>query len=203
MNEATRHQLRLIREVPELVRHVGPLWLMGGWAVDFLTGRIRRPHDDIDWVALLPLRPAILSVLAGAGFGITHDLGWHTRLTRDTAREYGEVELNFLQELDETPYLVVMDDADKLIRPGRYRFPKEMLDPGRIRELHGVQALVTSPLSELAFRVNYAQLRVQPDTDPKYESDTEALRRLLSLGEQEEAKAYFKREPLTDSEQEP
>jgi len=203
MTEETNHQLALIREVPTLVRDVGPLWLIGGWAVDFLTGRVRRPHDDIDWMASAASRPAILSKLQEEGFRITHDLGWHTRLTRDAAREYGEVEIDFVQELDGTPFLVVTNDAGNFVRPGRYRLPDDMLDPARIRELQGVRALVTDPLSELAVRLNYSEFRVRPEPDPKYELDTEALRYLLSPAEQEEAKKYFRREPLMGSEQKP
>lgn len=40
-----------------------PVWLRGGWAIDFFLGRLTRDHADIDWFALAedgerrPVRP--------------------------------------------------------------------------------------------------------------------------------------------------
>jgi hypothetical protein len=201
MDKETKHQLALIQEVPSLLRDVSPLWLIGGWALDFLLATIRRRHDDIDWLTLFPAKDAILRVLHSSGFRVTHNLGWHTRLTRDAYREYGEVEINFLQKEPSGLFLVVTDDAGGFVRLGKYNLPDNTLDPTHIRELEGIKALVTSPISEFACRVNYAQFRMQPDADEKYEKDTEALRSLLTEREQQEAVTYFVRSPLRDSEQ--
>ena len=201
MDKETKGQLALIQEVPSLLRDVSPLWLIGGWAIDFLLGTIRRRHDDIDWLTLFSAKDAILQVLQSSGFRVTHDLGWHTRLTRDAHREYGEVEINFLQKEPNGLFLVITNDTGGFVRPGQYNLPDNALDPTHIRELEGIKALVTSPISEFACRVNYAQFRIQPDVDEKYEKDTEALRSLLTKREQEEAVTYFVRSPLRDSEQ--
>jgi phosphorylcholine metabolism protein LicD len=42
-------QLELIEEFASLAKAAGvDCWLRGGWALDFLLGRITRPHEDID-----------------------------------------------------------------------------------------------------------------------------------------------------------
>lgn len=48
----SEHQLRQIAEVLDTTRALGvPLWLRGGWAVDFFLGAVTRDHGDIDWFA--------------------------------------------------------------------------------------------------------------------------------------------------------
>jgi Aminoglycoside-2''-adenylyltransferase len=42
-------QLQLIREFTKLAEEAGVVcWLRGGWALDFLLGRVTRVHEDID-----------------------------------------------------------------------------------------------------------------------------------------------------------
>ncbi|MFD3806820.1 nucleotidyltransferase domain-containing protein [Streptomyces sp. NPDC058611] len=48
----SEHQLRQIAEVLGTARGLRvPLWLRGGWAVDFFLGTVTRDHGDIDWFA--------------------------------------------------------------------------------------------------------------------------------------------------------
>jgi lincosamide nucleotidyltransferase A/C/D/E len=44
------------------------VWLDGGWAIDALLGRQRRPHDDVDLVAPLHAAAAIQDALAELGY---------------------------------------------------------------------------------------------------------------------------------------
>ena len=48
-------------------------WLMGGWAIDALVGRQRRPHDDLDLLVGETDLLRAADVLAAAGF--TGDVG--------------------------------------------------------------------------------------------------------------------------------
>ncbi|GGP32120.1 hypothetical protein GCM10018980_67600 [Streptomyces capoamus] len=51
-HERARRQLDLIARVLEAARADGiPLWLRGGWAMDFFLGEVTREHGDIDWFA--------------------------------------------------------------------------------------------------------------------------------------------------------
>ena len=43
------HQLELIADVVATCQSIGaPIWLRGGWAMDFFLGWVTRDHADID-----------------------------------------------------------------------------------------------------------------------------------------------------------
>ena len=51
MDDKATTQLRLIAEIEGVLRSARiRFWLRGGWALDFLIGRITRQHSDIDLV---------------------------------------------------------------------------------------------------------------------------------------------------------
>lgn len=45
-----------------------PVWLRGGWAMDFFLGCVTREHSDIDWFTLAAGGPRIAAVLQQLGF---------------------------------------------------------------------------------------------------------------------------------------
>ncbi|MET8362640.1 nucleotidyltransferase domain-containing protein [Micromonospora sp. NPDC005252] len=50
MDDLARRQLASIAEVVEVAGSAGiPVWLRGGWAMDFQLGQVSRPHVDVDW----------------------------------------------------------------------------------------------------------------------------------------------------------
>ncbi|MFF0256131.1 nucleotidyltransferase domain-containing protein [Micromonospora zamorensis] len=50
MDELARRQLASIAEVVAVTGASGiPVWLRGGWAMDFQLGTVTRPHVDVDW----------------------------------------------------------------------------------------------------------------------------------------------------------
>jgi hypothetical protein len=50
MDDVARRQLASIAELVEVARSAGvPVWLRGGWAMDFQLGALSRPHVDVDW----------------------------------------------------------------------------------------------------------------------------------------------------------
>jgi hypothetical protein len=62
-------QLRLIHELTTVLRVAQiPHWLFGGWVVDFLVGKITRPHHDIDLIVWLRDAPAFRDLLARHGY---------------------------------------------------------------------------------------------------------------------------------------
>lgn len=65
----TELQLQIINEVNRICEaNEIPLWLRGGWAIDFLLGRITRSHEDIDLVSWVSNREVIEEALVGSGF---------------------------------------------------------------------------------------------------------------------------------------
>ena len=62
--DRTNRQLRLIAEVVRLTEQCGiPVWLRGGWAVDFALGEVTRDHRDIDWFTGAATLPALRTAL--------------------------------------------------------------------------------------------------------------------------------------------
>ncbi|MBN6205122.1 hypothetical protein JYK21_01555 [Ralstonia pickettii] len=53
LNKHTVSQLRVLSEISTLSKVIGfEYWLRGGWAIDFLLGKITRFHDDMPPVIL-------------------------------------------------------------------------------------------------------------------------------------------------------
>ena len=69
VGEAAERQFRLLAEIAAAFDAAGiPVWLRGGWALDFLLGRIRRDHADIDRVAWREDSDAISEALTSRRF---------------------------------------------------------------------------------------------------------------------------------------
>jgi hypothetical protein len=67
--------IRQLAAVAELVRLADqlriPVWLRGGWAVDFALGRLTRDHVDIDWFAPADRAEGLITGLTRVGFTMT------------------------------------------------------------------------------------------------------------------------------------
>ena len=69
-NQATT-QLRLIAEIESVLRSARiRFWLRGGWALDFLIGRVTRQHSDIDLVTWRRHASRIERLLVEAGYRV-------------------------------------------------------------------------------------------------------------------------------------
>jgi hypothetical protein len=50
VTDGSKRQLAHLMEAHNILQSAGvPHWLAGGWAVDFLVGRVTRQHDDVDF----------------------------------------------------------------------------------------------------------------------------------------------------------
>ncbi|MDX5475667.1 MAG: hypothetical protein LPK00_09055 [Bacillaceae bacterium] len=68
-NTQTISQLKVLSEISALSDELDiTFWLRGGWAIDFLLGKITRPHDDIDIVTWIDNREQLETTLAVAGY---------------------------------------------------------------------------------------------------------------------------------------
>ncbi|OPA78699.1 hypothetical protein BVG16_12650 [Paenibacillus selenitireducens] len=69
LDEQTKSQLNVISEMNEIFKSIGGrYWLRGGWAIDFLLGRVTRPHEDLDLVTWVHNREGLAQMLMDAGF---------------------------------------------------------------------------------------------------------------------------------------
>jgi hypothetical protein len=65
----TESQLKVLSEISSISKALEiEFWLRGGWAIDFLLGKITRPHDDIDLVTWIQNREQLENALANAGY---------------------------------------------------------------------------------------------------------------------------------------
>jgi hypothetical protein len=64
-----QRQLKLIEEFVSVAETAGAAcWLRGGWAVDFLVGRVTRAHEDLDLFIWAADAPMLLPILDRHGF---------------------------------------------------------------------------------------------------------------------------------------
>ncbi|WP_088072317.1 nucleotidyltransferase domain-containing protein [Gottfriedia luciferensis] len=62
-------QLKIIKEINEIcLNHNFQLWLRGGWAIDFLLGKITRSHSDVDLVTWIEYREQLEQAMVNAGY---------------------------------------------------------------------------------------------------------------------------------------
>ncbi|WP_227395963.1 nucleotidyltransferase domain-containing protein [Jeotgalibacillus aurantiacus] len=63
------NQLQALSDIGAISKTLGiAFWLRGGWAIDFLLGRVTRPHDDIDIVTWIDHRERLEIELEEAGY---------------------------------------------------------------------------------------------------------------------------------------
>ena len=69
IDESAAKQLDVLRRIDLILTEIeAGFWLRGGWAVDFLLGRISRPHADLDLVLWQRDRARVHQALESAGF---------------------------------------------------------------------------------------------------------------------------------------
>lgn len=62
-------QLTAVAQFVGIAEHLSaPVWLRGGWAMDFFLGSVTREHLDIDWFALADDAPRLAAALVAEGF---------------------------------------------------------------------------------------------------------------------------------------
>ncbi|MBL1107683.1 aminoglycoside adenylyltransferase [Streptomyces sp. 5-8] len=165
--ERAGRQLGLIAGVLEAARDRGvPLWLRGGWAMDFFLGEVTRDHGDIDWFARAGDARVLADVLARLG---------HTPVPGPPA----DLQLDFVKDaLDSSFTLVDTDAAGRVTVAGGpwagTPWPDGMLgtEPGRIGAL---EAPIVDP------RVQIEIKRMMPVWDPsrpRRAKDAEDIARL-------------------------
>jgi hypothetical protein len=105
--DGTAAQLALIEELSRLLTdEATPHWLFGGWAVDFVVGRVTRPHRDIEFVVWWHDAERLPPIL-----------GEHEYEVR--ARE--EEAITFIKQGQHVEFYVIVRDArGRLITPGRW-----------------------------------------------------------------------------------
>jgi hypothetical protein len=67
--DRAERQLGMIADVVAMSGRLGvQVWLRGGWAMDFVLGRVTRDHVDIDWSGWIDDAPSITAALHADGY---------------------------------------------------------------------------------------------------------------------------------------
>jgi hypothetical protein len=143
-------QLSLIREIDRVFRraHIR-YWLRGGWALDFLRGKITRPHSDIDLVTWKHHALRVRRHLVASGFDLMKNLGEQM----DFAKSGQQISIVFIARDQEgricTPNIPEWEWLPKALSLPPYR-------------LQGISCHVISPEQLLNEKEGYQQGTGQP-----------------------------------------
>ncbi|MEU9478324.1 aminoglycoside adenylyltransferase [Streptomyces sp. NPDC048191] len=160
-------QLDLIAETLGAARDRGiPLWLRGGWAMDFFLGEVTREHGDVDWFAWAGDAAALAGMLAGLG---------HTPVPGPPPG----LQLDFVKDgLDSSFTLLDRDTAGRVVVAGGpwagTPWPEGLLDtrPGRIED---IEAPIVSPRAQIEIK---RMMPVWDPSRPRRAKDAEDITRL-------------------------
>ncbi|AST91912.1 nucleotidyltransferase domain-containing protein [Sutcliffiella cohnii] len=69
VDEQTQTQLKVLYEISKIFDNLdADFWLRGGWAIDFMLGKVTRPHSDIDIKTWITNRELLEDALLKAGY---------------------------------------------------------------------------------------------------------------------------------------
>lgn len=116
-------QFDLISQICLLLRPAGmEFWLRDGWAIDFLLGRITRPHSDIDLVARRQDAVQLRHLFEQAGFLFERDTG----IQYDFSKHGQEISIVFISQKRDK--LFVKSIPEWVWLPDALLFPPQELD---------------------------------------------------------------------------
>lgn len=161
-------QLTLLQEILALCEtRAIPIWVRGGWAVDFALGQITREHEDIDLFAWARDAARLVEALEQAGF-CPQD-GPPPDQQRDFTKEEESIQVA-LVDLNEGGEVVVAGGswAGSLWPPG-------MLGSHR-GQLGELSCPIVNPLVQIELKEQFPVWRPDLPHKPKHASDIARLR---------------------------
>src|SRR5690554_2903517 len=158
----TKLQLKVLDELSTICDNLGvEFWLRGGWAIDFLLGKITRIHADIDLVAWIQDRDRLEKELINAGYERVPVKEEFRGRQSDFRKE--NVDVTYI-------YLTYSDDGDLILNGlPEWIWRKDSLLRQRYT-LSGISAKVLSPKQLLEEKEAYEEIGRpyrQKDADSK------------------------------------
>jgi len=135
-----RRQLELIHEFASLAGESGvEWWLRGGWALDFLLGRVTRAHEDIDLFIWAADAPRLLPSLKGKGY-------------EEIGGPPPEQQRNLVKDCEEFHLTLIEENELGVVTAGgrwaNFPWPRGMLD-GPIGRIGDIRCRPISPEAQL------------------------------------------------------
>lgn len=157
---SVENQLAVLREIVSLLRRARiPYWVRGGWAVDFLIGRARPRHEDIDLVTWSRHAARLRRLL--------EDVSYQLAPTPQPVRQY-----DFVKNGVDVSFVFIRRDADGVIRsPGspEWRWPDDALAHAPCT-LMGIRARPLPAHLLLAEKLGYEKAMGRPFRTKDHES---------------------------------
>ena len=144
MEDQATTQLRLIAEIESVLRSARiRFWLRGGWALDFLIGRVTRQHSDIDLVTWRRHASRIERLLLEAGYRVA--------TVTDLAA------IHFEKSGQDIGIAFIANDEDgRIVTPGREFWPwPQGAFPAAEMRLEGIICRTMSAAALLEEKENY------------------------------------------------
>ncbi|BAK33410.1 hypothetical protein MLP_03960 [Microlunatus phosphovorus NM-1] len=144
MEDLAKVQLVAIAELVDAAGELNaPVWLRGGWAMDFFLGRVTREHLDIDWFVLVEDAARLREQLLQHGF-----------VDVTTADPEQQIDLR-RGRVDHGIAIIRLDDqGNAVVAGGTWAgepWPVGMLD-GRIGRIGDTRAPVISPGAQIEIK---------------------------------------------------
>jgi hypothetical protein len=150
----TELQLKVLGEISAISEPLEiKFWLRGGWAIDFLIGKITRPHDDIDLVTWIQNRERLENALANEGY---EQLTVRKKFrNRQSDFRKDNVEVTFIYITHSSNGNLIMNGLPEWIWQADSLLPQSLL-------LHGISANVLNPKQLLEEKEVYEQIGRTP-----------------------------------------
>lgn len=150
----TKSQLKVLSDISEISKTLGiEFWLRGGWAIDFLLGKITRPHADIDVITWIQHRERLEMALMEAGYEHIPVRKQFRNRQSDFHKDHVEVSLGFITHSDNGR--LMMNGLPEWIWREDSLLPKSF-------KLHGISANVLNPKQLLEEKEVYEQIGRTP-----------------------------------------
>ncbi|MCH7697858.1 MAG: hypothetical protein IH865_02815 [Chloroflexi bacterium] len=164
MDADTRTQFELISEITDLFRRARiRFWLRGGWALDFLIGRVTRTHSDIDLVTWRRHAGRIQRMLLTSGY--------------EVAAVTDQAAIHFAKNGQDIAFAFIKRKKQgRIVTPGREFWPWPPF-PDTVRTLKGIACRTMSVAALLEEKENYEKHSGRPLRS----KDKASIRALRSL----------------------
>ncbi|MGM0882949.1 MAG: nucleotidyltransferase domain-containing protein [Bacillota bacterium] len=148
-DDQTESHLKVLSEISAVFSSIGHVfWLRGGWAIDFLPGKITRPHEDIDLITWIQHREQLELVLEEAGYERTPVKEFRGRQS-GFRKDNVDVTFGYITRANDGS--VIMNGLPEWVWRADSLFPQSFM-------LNGISARVLNPRQLLEEKEVYEQI---------------------------------------------
>jgi hypothetical protein len=166
----TESQLKVLNEISAICATIEcKFWLRGGWAIDFLLGKVTRPHDDIDLITWIQNREQLEQALAEAAFEQTPVNELFRGRQSDFRKDDVDITFGYITSTNDGS-LIMNGLAEWVWRSDSLSLQSLMLN--------GITAFVLNPRQLLEEKEVYKEIGRKPR--PKDEDSKKILHRIIA-----------------------